>query len=105
MILGVAQTALTSIVLMFTTIATAIFMLLHGPRLADGALGLILDDFKRERARRLGRNVLESVAGYGNGNLLISLLAATGTAIPLLGMRVPFEAGLAAVVFCPRLIP
>jgi len=57
MILGVAQTALTSIVLTFTTIATAIFMLLHGPRLADGAMELILDDFKRERARRLGRNV------------------------------------------------
>jgi predicted PurR-regulated permease PerM len=105
MILGVAQTALTSIVLTFTTIATAIFMLLHGPRLADGALGLIFDDFKRERARRLGRNVLESVAGYVNGNLLISLLAATVTAIALLVMRVPFVAVLAAVMFVLDLIP
>jgi predicted PurR-regulated permease PerM len=105
MILGVAQTALTSIVLTFTTIATAIFMLLHGPRLADGALSLILDDFKRERARRLGRNVLESVAGYVNGNLLISLLAATVTAIALLVMRVPFVAVLAAVMFVLDLIP
>jgi predicted PurR-regulated permease PerM len=105
MILGVAQTALTSIVLMFTVIATAIFMLLHGPRLADGALELILDDFKRERARRLGRNVLDSVAGYVNGNLLISLLAATVTAIALLVMRVPFVAVLAAVMFVLDLIP
>jgi predicted PurR-regulated permease PerM len=105
MILGVAQTALTSIVLTFTTIATAIFMLLHGPRLADGALSLILDDFKRERARRLGRNVLESVAGYVNGNLLISVLAATVTAIALLVMRVPFVTVLAAVMFFLDLIP
>ena len=105
MILGVAQTALTSIVLTFTTIATAIFMLLHGPRLADGALELILDDFKRERARRLGRKILDSVAGYVNGNLLISLLAAGVTAIALLVMRVPFVAVLAAVMFVLDLIP
>ena len=105
MILGVAQTALTSIVLAFTTIATAIFMLLHGPRLADGALELILDDFKRERARRLGRKILDSVAGYVNGNLLISLLAAGVTAIALLVMRVPFVAVLAAVMFVLDLIP
>jgi predicted PurR-regulated permease PerM len=105
MILGVAQTALTSIVLTFTTVATAIFMLLHGPRLADGALELILDDFKRERARRLGRKMLDSVAGYVNGNLLISLLAATVTAVALLVMRVPFVAVLAAVMFVLDLIP
>jgi predicted PurR-regulated permease PerM len=105
MILGVAQTALTSIVLIFTVIATAIFMLLHGPRLADGALELILDDFKRERARRLGRKILDSVAGYVNGNLLISLLAAGVTAIALLVMRVPFVAVLAAVMFVLDLIP
>jgi predicted PurR-regulated permease PerM len=105
MILGVAQTALTSIVLIFTVIATAIFMLLHGPRLADAALELILDDFKRERARRLGRKILDSVAGYVNGNLLISLLAAGVTAIALLVMRVPFVAVLAAVMFVLDLIP
>jgi predicted PurR-regulated permease PerM len=105
MILGVAQTALTSIVLIFTVIATAIFMLLHGPRLADGALELILDDFKRERARRLGRKILDSVAGYVNGNLLISLLAAGVTAIALLVMGVPFVAVLAAVMFVLDLIP
>jgi predicted PurR-regulated permease PerM len=105
MILGVAQTALTSIVLIFTVIATAIFMLLHGPRLADGAQQLILDDFKRERARRLGRKVLDSVAGYVNGNLLISFLAAGVTATALVIMRVPFVAVLAAVMFVLDLIP
>jgi predicted PurR-regulated permease PerM len=105
MILGVAQTAVTSIVLLFTTIATAIFMLLHGPRIAEGAQALILDDFQRERARRLGRNVLDSVGGYVNGNLLISLLAASVTAIALLVMRVPFVTVLAAVMFLLDLIP
>lgn len=105
MILGVAQTALTSIVLMFTTIATAIFMLLNGPRIAESAQQLILDDFRRERARRLGRSVLESVAGYVNGNLLISLLAATVTAVALLVMRVPFVTVLAALMFVLDLIP
>ena len=94
-----------NIVLTFTTIATAIFILLQGPRIADGALELILDDFKRERARRLGRNVADSVAGYVNGNLLISLLAASVTAIALLVMRVPFVTVLAAVMFFLDLIP
>src|SRR5207253_2872723 len=91
-ILGVAQTALTGIVLTVSTVATAIFMLLHGPALADSVSSLILDDFRRARARRLARNMLNAVSGYVNGNLLISLVASTVTAVALLVMRVPFVA-------------
>lgn len=104
-ILGAAQTAVASIVLALTTVAASIFMLLQGPKLADGAAALILDDFRRERARRLGRDVLESIAGYVNGNLLISFLAAGVTALALVVMGVPFVAVLAAVMFALDLIP
>ena len=104
-ILGVAQTALTGLLITVSTIATAIFILLHGPSLADGSLSLILDDFRRERARRIGRNILNAVGGYVNGNLLISLLAASVTAIALMIMRVPFVAVLAGVMFVLDLIP
>lgn len=104
-LLGVAQTALTGLLLTVTTLVTAVFLLLHGPRLADAGMGLILDDFRRERARRLGRNVLNAVGGYVNGNLLISLLAASVTAIALVVMRVPFVAVLAGVMFVLDLIP
>jgi predicted PurR-regulated permease PerM len=105
MILGVAQTALTGIVLTASTIVTVIFMLLHGPRIVDAASSLILDDFKRARARRLGANMLNAVSGYVNGNLLISLVASVVTAIALVIMRVPFVAVLAAVMFVLDLIP
>jgi len=104
-ILGVAQTALTGIVLTISTIATAIFMLLHGPALADSVSSLILDDLRRARARRLARNMLNAVSGYVNGNLLISLVASTVTAIALLVMHVPFVAVLAGVMFVLDLIP
>ena len=88
-----------------STIATAIFMLLHGPALAESVSSLILDDFTRARVRRLGANMLNAVSGYVNGNLLISLVASTVTAIALLAMRVPFVAVLAGVMFVLDLIP
>jgi predicted PurR-regulated permease PerM len=104
-ILGVAQTALTDLVLVLTTIVTAVFLLLHGPRITDGAANLILDDFKRARARRLATNMQQAVSGYVSGNLLISLLAAAVTAISLTAMRVPFVAVLAAIMFILDLVP
>lgn len=104
-ILGVAQTALTGVVLTVTTVVTTVFLLLKGPAIAEGAAGLILDDLHRARARRLATDIQGAVSGYVNGNLLISLLAAAVTTISLVTMRVPFIAVLAAAMFLLDLIP
>jgi predicted PurR-regulated permease PerM len=104
-ILGVAQTALTDLVLVLTTIVTTVFLLVHGPRLADGAASLILDELRRARARRVAANMQQAVSGYVSGNLLISLLAAGVTAVSLAAMGVPFVAVLAAIMFLLDLVP
>jgi predicted PurR-regulated permease PerM len=105
LVLGVAQTALTVLALTATTIVIAVFMLLNGPRIADGSVRLIIDPERAGRARRLGRGVLDAVAGYVLGNLLISLLASIVVVISLVVMRVPFVAVLAAAMFILDLIP
>lgn len=104
-ILGVAQTALTSAVIAFTTLAVAVFMLLNGPGLADRACEQILDDFRRIRARRLAADILNAVGGYVLGNLLISVMAAAVTAVSLLVMHVPFVAVLSVAMFLLDLVP
>ncbi|HLJ08606.1 MAG TPA: AI-2E family transporter, partial [Acidimicrobiia bacterium] len=104
-ILGVAQTALTGVVLAVTTAVTMVFLVLHGPRLVAGAERLILDDFRRARARRLAVKMQQAVSGYVSGNLFISALAAVVTAVSLVAMSVPFVAVLAAIMFLLDLIP
>lgn len=104
-LLGVAETALTSLALVFTMAVTAVFFLLKGPAVLEGAEHLVLNEFRRARAVRLGRDIRDAVSGYINGNLLISLLASTVTAIALLAMRIPFVAVLAALMFVLDLIP
>ena len=105
LLLGVAQSALSGALLVLTTVAVAIFMLLNGPRLADRVCEHILDDFRRVRARRLAADILEAVGGYVRSNLLISLMAAGVTAASLLILRVPFVAVLAVVMFVLDIVP
>ncbi|HEU5004030.1 MAG TPA: AI-2E family transporter [Actinomycetota bacterium] len=104
-VLGVAESALTALAAALTVAVTAVFLLLKGPTMLERGRDLILDDFRRARAVRLGRDIRDAVSGYVNGNLLISLLAATVTAVSLLALRVPFVAVLAAVMFVLDLIP
>ena len=104
-LLGVAQSAFNSLVLVFTVVAVAVFMLLNGPALAESAAAQVLDDFRRVRAKRLAANVLEAVGGYVRGNLLISLMAAAVTVVALLVMGIPFVAVLAMLMFILDLIP
>lgn len=104
-ILGVAQTALTGVVLALTAAVTMVFLLICGPRLVAGAERLILDDFRRARARRLAAKMQQAVSGYVSGNLFISLLASIVTAVSLMAMSVPFVAVLAALMFLLDLIP
>lgn len=104
-VLGVAQTAVTGLAIAATTLVAAIFLLLKGPVLADGAAELIVTPSRRERVRRMCREVLDAIAGYVVGNLLISFLAALMVVISLEVMRVPFVAVLAVVMFLLDLLP
>jgi predicted PurR-regulated permease PerM len=105
LILGVAQTALTVLVLTTTCLVITVFLLLNGPRMAEGVRQLIIDPGRAARAQRLGRGMLDSVAGYVLGNLLISVCASTVTAITLGVCRAPFVMVLSAVMFILDLIP
>lgn len=104
-LLGVAQTAATSLALLGTTLVAVIFLLLNGPSLASGASGLIMDHHRRSRAQRLGGEILSAVGGYVRGNLLISLVASVVVVVTLEAMRVPFVGVLAVVMFVLDLVP
>ncbi len=104
-VLGVAQTAVTGLAIVATTLVAAVFLLLKGPVLADGAAELIVTPSRRERIRRMCREVQDAVAGYVIGNLLISFLAALVVVISLELMRAPFVAVLAVVMFLLDLLP
>lgn len=104
-LLGVAQTAVTSVGLAVTALVAAVFLLLNGPALAQSAQNQILDDRRRERARRLARDSLAAVGGYVRGNLFISFLASMVVVISLEAMRVPFVPVLAVIMFILDLVP
>ncbi|MDQ6798785.1 MAG: AI-2E family transporter [Actinomycetota bacterium] len=104
-LLGFAQTAVTAGGLALTALVAAVFLLLNGPSLTQSAQDQILDDHRRERARRLGRDALAAVGGYVRGNLFISFVAAMVVVVSLEAMRVPFVPVLAVIMFVLDLVP
>lgn len=104
-LLGVAQTAATSVALAVTALVAAVFLLLKGPSMARSAQNQIFDDRWRETARRLARDSLAAVGGYVRGNLFISFLASMVVVISLEAMRVPFVPVLAVIMFVLDLVP
>jgi len=104
-LLGVAQTAATSVGLAVTALVAAVFLLLNGPSMARSAENQILDDRRRETARRLASDSLAAVGGYVRGNLFISFVASMVVVISLEAMRVPFVPVLAVIMFILDLVP
>jgi len=104
-LLGAAQTAATSVALAVTALVASVFLLLNGPSMARSAQNQILDDRRRETARRLARDSLAAVGGYVRGNLFISFLASMVVVISLEAMRVPFVPVLAVIMFILDLVP
>ncbi len=80
--------ALTILVLTFLLLA-------EGPKILDGAVGLLRPD-RQERVRRVGRSSARAITGYMAGNVLISIIAAGVTYVGLWAFGVPFR-GVAAV--------
>jgi predicted PurR-regulated permease PerM len=101
---AVAKGVVTAIVATLTIAFMTFFMLLEGPRWMNRFYAL-LTPMSRVRWQAVGRDIYRTVGGYVTGNLLISLIAGTLTAIVLAIMDVPYAIALGLIVGILDLIP
>jgi predicted PurR-regulated permease PerM len=87
-----------------TIVVLSFFILLEGPRLWRGGLGL-LPPSRAERLRRVADEVTRSVPGYMLGNVLTSVVAGLIVYITLLILGVPFALLLGLWVALVDLLP
>jgi predicted PurR-regulated permease PerM len=97
---GVINAVLATVTIAFMTF----FMLLEGPNWIDRFFSLLRPD-ARKRWRAVGHDIYRTVGGYVSGNLLISLIAGSLTAIVLSVMGVPYAIALGLIVGILDLIP
>jgi predicted PurR-regulated permease PerM len=102
--LAVAKGVVTAVVATLTIIFMTFFMLLEGPNWVERSFSLLKPE-SRPRWRRVGHEIYRTVGGYVTGNLLISLIAGTLTAIVLAILGVPYAIALGLVVGILDLIP
>ena len=102
--IAVTKGVVTLVVAIVTIIFMTFFMLLEGPTWIERFLDLLPED-QRPRWRAVGHDIYRTVGGYVFGNLLISVIAGTGTAILLLILDVPFSVALGLLVAVLDLIP
>jgi predicted PurR-regulated permease PerM len=103
-VLSLTRSVVTAVVGFVTILFLALFMLLEGPTWWDRGLGM-LPPASRPRWRNVGHQIGQTVSGYVTGNLLISLIAGTLSAIVLVVMGVPFPLALGLLVAVLDLIP
>lgn len=109
---GDAASALTSVTVgvfstlfqLVTVLVLTFFFLLDGKRMVDWGLRQ-LEPERSERVRGVVQDVYSATAGYVIGNLIISVIAGTGTYIVLMILGVPFAVPLAVVMAFLDLIP
>jgi predicted PurR-regulated permease PerM len=102
--LAVAKGVVTAVVGTLTILFLTFFMLLEGPSWLDRFFSL-LKPASRRRWRSVGRDIYGTVGGYVTGNLVISLIAGTLTAIVLTIVGVPYSIALGFIVAILDLIP
>jgi len=102
--LSVAGRFFAGILSILTVLVLAILMVLYGPELLQGGLG-ILGPPKRERVKAVAADCARAITGYVMGNLLISVIAGLMTFVALLIFGVPFAGVLALWVAFADLIP
>lgn len=102
--LGLGRKVFSGIVSLLTVVVLAILMVLYGPELLTGALG-VLPPSTRRRVKAVSTDCARSVTGYVTGNLVISLIAATVTYVALFLFGVPFRFLLAMWVAFTDLLP
>ncbi len=102
--LAVAKGVVTAVLATVTIVFMTFFMLLEGPSWIERFFSL-LKPASRTRWRAVGHDIYRTVGGYVTGNLLISLIAGTLTAIVLAIMNVPYAIALGLIVGILDLIP
>ena len=102
--LALAKGVVTAVLATLTIIFMTFFMLLEGPKWVERFF-LLLKPASRQRWQTVGHDIYRTVGGYVTGNLLISLIAGTLTAIVLAIMNVPYAIALGLIVAILDLIP
>jgi predicted PurR-regulated permease PerM len=110
--LGDAASALTSVTVgvfsalfqLVTVLVLTFFLLLDGKRMIEWGLRQ-LDPERAKRVRSVMNDVYNATGGYVIGNLIISVIAGTGTYIVLMVLSVPFAVPLAVLMAFLDLIP
>src|SRR5262245_8621435 len=97
---SVVHTASALVFVLFLTL----FVQLGGRQWYESLLGLVPEK-GRARVRRAGEGVSTAVGGYVAGNLLISVIAGSVTAIVLTATSVPYPIALGLVVAIFDLVP
>ena len=87
-----------------TVLALMVMLLIEGPRAWGGFLGFFGPE-RRAWVDRLGARLAKAVGGYVQGNLFISVIAATVAYIAMLVLGVPFPLPLALLVGILDIIP
>jgi predicted PurR-regulated permease PerM len=87
--LSVGKGAFTLVIALLTIFVLTILLLLEGPQMRTGLLGLMAPE-RAERYTKVAREVNRSVVGYMLGNFLTSLIAGVVVFVTLTIMGVPF---------------
>jgi predicted PurR-regulated permease PerM len=101
---GVLRGVATGVAGAVTIFVLAYLMVLEGPKVVSGSLGLMREE-TRGRVRAVGADCARSVTGYLSGNLLISVICGVLTWVVLLVTGVPFAGLIALFVALADLIP
>jgi predicted PurR-regulated permease PerM len=102
--ISITKSIVTLVVGVITIAFLTLFMLLEGPKWVDRFLGLV-PERSRPRWRAVGQEIYRTVGGYVTGNLLISLIAGTLTAVVLFAVGVKYAVALGLIVAILDLIP
>jgi predicted PurR-regulated permease PerM len=87
--LSIGEGALTLVLELFTIFVTVLLLLLEGPKLRRGFLGMLAPNTSAEVGRVAGE-VNRAVVGYMLGNFLTSVIAGVVVFVSLLSLGVPF---------------
>lgn len=101
---GVLRGVATGVAGAVTIFVLAFLMVLEGPKLVDGTLGLF-PPRRAHRIQRVAADCAKSVSGYITGNLAISVICGLLTFAALKIMGVPYAGLLALFVAIADLIP
>jgi predicted PurR-regulated permease PerM len=101
---NVAKSVAAAVAVAITVIVLSLLMILYGPDMLTGALGM-LSPPRRRRVQAVLRDCARALTGYVFGNFLISIIAGGATFIALLILDVPFRGVLALWVGFADLIP